>query len=99
MPPLEEQAEVWRLDRFPLSSPLVIRWNLHAGKDYEGAKQEYFPFDRLVEEDLQTRDNLARLVRTEARSGRMVLVTINNKAEGSAPWSVRRLAEAVVGCS
>ena len=97
MPPLEEQAEVWRLDRFPLTRPLVVRWNLHAGKDYEGAKQEYFPFDRLVEEDLETRDALARLVRTEARSGRMVLVTINNKAEGSAPWSVRRLAEAIVG--
>ena len=99
MPPLEKQAEVWRLDRFPLSSPLVIRWNLHAGKDYEGAKQEYFPFDRLVEEDLETRDSLARLVRTQARSGRTVLVTINNKAEGSAPWSVRRLAEAIAGCS
>ena len=98
MPPLETQAEVWRLDRFPLASPLVVRWNLHAGKEYEGAKQEYFPFDRLVEEDLQTRDALARLVRTEARSGRTVLVTINNKAEGSAPWSVRRLAEAITGC-
>jgi uncharacterized protein YecE (DUF72 family) len=97
MPPLEKQADVWRIDRFPLSSPLVIRWNLHAGKDYEGAKQEYFPFDRLVEEDLQTRDSLARLVRTQARSGRTVLVTINNKAEGSAPWSVRRLAEAITG--
>jgi len=99
MPPLETQAEVWRLDRFPLASPLVVRWNLHAGKEYEGAKQEYFPFDRLVEEDLQTRDALARLVRTEARSGRTVLVTINNKAEGSAPWSVCRLAEAIAGHS
>ena len=99
MPPLEAQANVWRLDRFPLQSPLVVRWNLHAGKDYEGAKQDYFPFDRLVAEDFQTRDNLARLVRTQARSGRTVLVTINNKAEGSAPWSVRRLAEAIVGCS
>jgi hypothetical protein len=26
-----------------------------------------------------------------------VLVTVNNKAEGSAPWSVRRLAEAIAG--
>lgn len=95
MPPLDEQAKVWRVERFPSQRPLVVRWNLHAGKVYEGAKQEYFPFDRLVEEDLPTRDTLARLVRTEARSGRTVLVTINNKAEGSAPWSVRRLAEAI----
>jgi len=95
MPALDEQAKVWRIDRFPVQRPLVVRWNLHAGKEYEGAKQEYFPFDRLVEEDLPTRDTLARLVRTAARSGRTVLVTINNKAEGSAPWSVRRLAEAI----
>ena len=97
MPPLDEQAKVWRLERFSSQRPLVVRWNLHAGKEYEGAKQEYFPFDRLVEEDLLTRDTLARLVRTAARSGRTVLVTINNKAEGSAPWSVRRLAEAIAG--
>lgn len=94
MPALDEQARVWRLERFPSQRPLVVRWNLHAGKEYEGAKQEYFPFDRLVEEDLPTRDTLAHLVRTAARS---VLVTINNKAEGSAPWSVRRLAEAIAG--
>ena len=98
MPPLEAQADGWRLERFPLSSPIVVRWNLHAGRDYQGAKQDYFPFDRLVEEDPQTRLALARLAHRAARSGRTVLVTINNTAEGSAPWSVRRLAEAIAGC-
>lgn len=96
MPSLEEQAAAWRLDRFPRSQALLCRWNLHAGHDYEGAKQEYFPFDRLVEEDPATRGALSRLARGAAAAGRPVLVTINNKAEGSAPWSVRRLAESIV---
>ena len=96
MPPIDEQAVAWRLDRFPLSAPLVARWNLHAGHDYAGAKQAWFPFDRLVEEDAATRGALSRLARGAAAAGRPVLVTVNNKAEGSAPWSVRRLAESIV---
>ena len=96
MPPLDEQAAAWRLERSPVTRPLVCRWNLHAGYDYEGAKQAWFPFDRLVEEDGATRGALSRLARGAAAAGRPVLVTVNNKAEGSAPWSVRRLAESIV---
>ena len=96
MPPLDEQAAAWRLERFPTRAPLLVRWNLHSGHDYEGARQRYFPFDRLVEEDTATRGTLASLARGAAAMGRPVLVTVNNKAEGSAPWSVRRLAEAIV---
>jgi len=95
MPPLDEQARAWDLDGAG-AGPLVVRWNLHGGMDYEGARADYFPFDRLVDEDVPTRRTLARLAREAAAAGRPVLVTINNKAEGSAPWSVRRLAEAIV---
>jgi uncharacterized protein YecE (DUF72 family) len=96
MPAVEAQAHAWGVGSDPAAGPLVVRWNLHAGKDYEGARADYFPFDRLVDEDLPTRRALARLARGAAAAGRTVLVTINNKAEGSAPWSVRRLAEAIV---
>ena len=96
MPALEAQAHAWGIGSGPASGPLVVRWNLHAGKDYEGARADYLPFDRLVDEDIPTRRALARLARGAAAAGRQVLVTINNKAEGSAPWSVRRLAEAIV---
>ena len=77
------------------AGPLVVRWNLHAGRSYDNAKADYSPFNRIVEEDLPSRTALARLARTAAAAGRDVYVTINNKAEGSAPLSVEHLAQAI----
>jgi uncharacterized protein YecE (DUF72 family) len=95
MPPVDEQAEVFRLTQPGSQKPLVARWNLHAGRSYEDAKADYFPFNRLVEEDLPSRTVLARLARAAAMTDRDVFITINNKAEGSAPLSVQRLAEQI----
>jgi uncharacterized protein YecE (DUF72 family) len=99
MPPVAEQAAAFGLDRDDCQLPLVARWNLHAGHRYEEAKQAYFPFDRLVEEDVPTREALARLAARAAARGREVFITINNKAEGSAPCSVASLAAAIVAAS
>ena len=96
MPPVEEQARAFGLDRPDYPLPLVARWNLHAGRGYEEAKADYFPFNRLVEEDVTSRTSLARLARAAAAAGRDVFITINNKAEGSAPLSVQRLAERIM---
>ncbi len=97
MPPVEEQASTFGLDRVNTQTPLVARWNLHAGRGYEDAKADYFPFNRLMEEDLPSRTALARLARTAVAADRDVFITINNKAEGSAPLSVQRLAEQIRG--
>jgi uncharacterized protein YecE (DUF72 family) len=97
MPPVEEQASTFGLDRVNTQTPLVARWNLHAGRGYEDAKADYFPFNRLIEEDLPSRTALARLARTAVAADRDVFITINNKAEGSAPLSVQRLAEQIRG--
>jgi uncharacterized protein YecE (DUF72 family) len=96
MPPAAEQARAFGLDPPGGGPPLVARWNLHAGRQYEQAKADYFPFDQLVEEDHASRTALAGLARTAAAAGRDVFITINNKAEGSAPLSVARLAAAIV---
>lgn len=96
MPSVAEQVAAFGLDRAGCDVPVVARWNLHAGKQYEGAKADYFPFDRLVEEDIPSRMALANLARLAAELGRDVYVTVNNKAEGSAPLSVARLAAAIV---
>jgi len=96
MPPVAEQAAVFGLERRDCPLPVIARWNLHAGRGYEEAKVDYFPFNRLVEEDLESRTALARVARAAAASDRDVFITINNKAEGSAPLSVQRLAEAMV---
>jgi len=96
MPTVEEQASAFGFDRPDCPLAVVARWNLHAGRGYEEAKADYFPFNRLVEEDPQSRMALARLARAAAAAGRDVFMTINNKAEGSAPLSVQRLAEKIL---
>ena len=95
MPPAGEQAATFGLDAAACRLPLVARWNLHAGRRYEEARADYAPFDRLVEEDASTRAALAGLARGVSAAGRDVFITVNNKAEGSAPLSVLRLAEAI----
>lgn len=96
MPPVAEQAEVFRVGDAADGMPLVVRWNLHAGRGYAEAREGYAPFNRLVEEDLASRTALARLARAAVAAGRDVFITINNKAEGSAPLSVVNLAHAIV---
>ena len=59
------------------------------------AKGLYEPFDRLIDPDLDTREALARVIAGTVGAGQPAYVTINNKAEGSAPLSVAALAEAV----
>ncbi len=92
MLPLHEQLQ--RIP--PQANPLlIVRWMLHAGLDYEGARARYAPFDRLVTEDPATRNEIARAAVACAREEQDVIVCINNKAEGSAPLSAIRLAEAI----
>ena len=74
---------------------LVVRWNLHRGFLYQAAKQRYEPFDKLVDEDPETRRTLAGMAAKAFKAGRQVWVTANNKAEGSAPLSLVKLAEEI----
>lgn len=92
MPPVDAQLPMLRAT-WP--GALVCRWNLQRGRRYESAKADFAPFDRLLAPDPDTRAALARVVAATAAAGQPVYVTINNKAEGSAPLSVQALAEAV----
>ena len=74
---------------------LLIRWMLRGGLEYEAARRKYAPFDRLVDEDPETRDLIARTALDGLLGERDVIVIANNKAEGSAPLSVFRLAERI----
>jgi len=93
LPPLPQQA--WRL-RARAASALVVRWMLPPELGYEEARELYAPFDRLVHENPTVRGDIAGLAVDALAEGRPVYVTINNKAEGSAPVSVERLAALVV---
>ncbi|RRD41179.1 DUF72 domain-containing protein [Comamonadaceae bacterium OH3737_COT-264] len=95
MPPIEDQLPLLRA-LWP--GPLVCRWNLHrrhGGYGYESAKSQYAPFDRLQDPDPETRTHLARVITGTCGAGQNAYVTINNKAEGSAPLSVLELARLV----
>lgn len=77
------------------AGPLIVRWSLHSGFKYEQAKARYEPFDKLVDEDPHTRDALAELAARYVIAGQPVLITTNNKAEGSAPLTCQKLARAI----
>lgn len=92
MPPAIEQARYWRESG---RAPLVIRWSLHSGFKYEEAKERYAPFNALVDEDPEGRAQVAKLVKEAADGDQDAYVIVNNKAEGSAPLTIRKLAELI----
>ena len=94
MPDVLEQRE-----RLPAAvrRVLVARWLHPPGVTHEGARQKYEPFNRLVAEDPGRREQLAELAVGAVREGAEVYVMVNNKAEGCAPESIRKLAEVVAG--
>jgi hypothetical protein len=95
MPEVERQEVALRALDGEVPGDLVVRWNLHRGFLYQAAKQRYEPFDKLVDEDGETRRSLARMAARAFKAKRRVWITANNKAEGSAPLSVAKLAEEI----
>lgn len=91
--PLERQMTV-----IEASGPgtLVARWNLNPAHTYEAAKERYAPFDRLQEEDPTTRTALAAACASALAAGEEVHLVANNKAEGSAPLTLVKLADEIL---
>ncbi|MCA9738437.1 MAG: DUF72 domain-containing protein [Gemmatimonadota bacterium] len=89
MPPLrQQQAQV----SMASGRPLVVRWMLGHGLSYEDARDRYAPFDALVAEDVTARRWIADLVGEALDADRDAYVIVNNKAEGSSPLSIVKLA-------
>jgi uncharacterized protein YecE (DUF72 family) len=93
MPPAAGQMQATRAAG---PGDFICRWNLQQGLRYNQAKSQWAPFDRLQAPDVQTREALARAVVAALADGHRAFVTINNKAEGSAPLSVIELATAIL---
>ncbi len=101
MPEVARQAEVLSGYGLPPGgilgdAPVVCRWMLHPTLSYEPAKERYAPFASIVDADDRARDQIAGVVLRGKAARRAAFVIINNKAEGSAPRSVERLARAIV---
>lgn len=88
-----------QLEMIPLVAsrgPVTCRWLLHPSQRYEEARDKYFPFHELRDEDPGTRGEIAKLVMAAQGLSRDVLTIVNNKAEGSAPMSIEQLAMQIV---
>jgi uncharacterized protein YecE (DUF72 family) len=94
MPSPHEQIE--KINRIMDAGAFVARWSLHSGFKYADAKARYFPFNRLVDEDLDSRASLAAACLRAVEASHPAFVIVNNKAEGSAPLSIEKLAAHVV---
>jgi uncharacterized protein YecE (DUF72 family) len=93
MPLIHEQ---WRLAGSAMGGALVVRWMLHPTQRYAAARDRYEPFNRLVDEDPDSRNTIAAMCLEAAAAGRPAIVIANNKAEGSSPLTVCKLAEHIV---
>lgn len=95
LPPIEDQLPMLRA-LWP--GPLVCRWNLNrvfGAYGYADAQKKHDPFDTIRSEDAQTRAVLARTIRGITGAGQPAYVTVSNDAEGCAPLSIQKLAQAV----
>jgi uncharacterized protein YecE (DUF72 family) len=92
MPSVRAQA---RLIPPPARKPLIVRWLMRSGDDYEGARSRFLPFSKLAEPDLQNREDIATLIAKALAHDVPALVLVNNKAEGSAPESIFELARLI----
>jgi uncharacterized protein YecE (DUF72 family) len=93
MPAMPEQLPMLRA-MWP--GDFVCRWNLQRGLRYTQAKDLWAPFDRIQAPDVPTRQALAKVIAGTLARGHDAYVTINNKAEGSAPCSVAELAQEIL---
>jgi uncharacterized protein YecE (DUF72 family) len=90
MPMPEEQAR-----ELPLEAPefAVVRLLLRPGTRYGDRREEFLPFDRIVDPNREMRRQVVGLIREALRVGSETFVLVNNKAEGCAPLTIRALAE------
>jgi len=71
----------------------VVRLLLRPGTRYEERRDEFLPFDRIVDANPEMRRQVVEIVREAVGLGREVSVLVNNKAEGCSPRTIRALAE------
>jgi uncharacterized protein YecE (DUF72 family) len=83
-----------------LTAPFVVsRLLIPPGQRYDDRKRDMSPFDRIQDPQEKMRDDVVRLSEACEALGKVLLVIVNNKAEGSSPFTVRALAERIVSAS
>ncbi|MFO0756246.1 MAG: DUF72 domain-containing protein [Byssovorax sp.] len=94
MPPLGKQLAVPGV----LSAPFVVcRLSIPPGERYEEQKARFAPFDRIVQPDERMRADVVALAKACLQAKKTLYLTVNNKAEGSSPLTIRALIERLAG--
>ncbi len=93
LPTAAGQARIMASHGWAIASQpaLVVRWLLGHGQGYDEAKTRYEPFDRIVDPDPGTRSEVWALIQAAVEANVPSWVIANNKAEGSAPLTLRSL--------
>ncbi len=98
MPGPSEQVAALETHGTPPDAPLLIRWLRSGTLDHEAAEKLYDPYDQIQSpQPALIAETAATIANAVAAGSPEVTVAIDNKAEGSAPLTVRRLAEALRG--
>lgn len=93
MPMPAQQAAILSPEAAPA---LVVRLLLRPGTKYEEQREHFRPFNRLVDVDVGMRREVVSLLHAAVARAQPAFVLVNNKAEGSAPLTIRALAEMLV---
>lgn len=90
MPTIQEQLQLTEANRFRC---LPARLLLRPGVKYETAVEAYSPYDRIQDEQPESRQAAADLVRRAIQMGIPAFVFVNNRFEGSAPLTIQGILE------
>lgn len=94
MPPIGAQLD---LPGSITADFLVARALLRPGRQYATAVEAFAPYDRVQDENPELRRDLARLAETAVKLRIPAYILVNNRAEGSAPYTVAAVARRLVG--
>ena len=90
MPPLAEQHE--RMETF--TAPFtVLRLLTPLKMTYEAAKKRAEPYDKIVGELPEMRQDTGSLIQQATAENRTTYVLVNNRAEGNAPLTIQALVD------
>jgi len=94
MPPIRKQLAA--AGHPPVTADFVVaRILTPPGVSYEKAVQMFQPYDRLKQPLPQVREDIERLVRTALEHNLPIYVIVNNRAEGSAPLTIREVDQQI----
>ncbi|HEY1758476.1 MAG TPA: DUF72 domain-containing protein [Bryobacteraceae bacterium] len=88
MPPLAEQASLPTPADFT-----VVRALLRAGRAYEDAVARFQPYNKIGDENPETRNALREWIRRMREERRTSYIFVNNRLEGNAPETIRAVVE------